>query len=368
MKRILLVCLVIFASFGAIYSEVKLDSLIWFDTEAYVDTNQNFFVDKGGAFYIGRAYVNLRGDIGKDWFGNKISGRLTVDFTKPSTPIKYGYFDWKFADFLVLSGGLVKSEFGYMPYWEYPIPVKEVADLLKRIPTESADFGMGISGKFLPIEGLTKNLFYYNIQILNGEGYKALYSGSTSPANDTFASQYTLVVSPLNGTKIGGTYRMNPRDHSKSIQNLYWVKSDAYTFYAAAKDIKLSDDFKIPVDFLFQYISETTTYDGRTNISLPSTNYSETGYAICVMLGYTLFDIVTPYVRFDYIEPNIAENKTNDMDQILYLGANIKVDPKGNMVIKPLYQYYLMKGNSEKNNEWLVKLEFEYKIGFSIWQ
>ncbi|MCX7821380.1 MAG: OprO/OprP family phosphate-selective porin [Brevinematales bacterium] len=369
MKRILLVCMLILASFGAIYSEVKLDSLIWFDTEAYVDTNQNFFVDKGGAFYIGRAYVNLRGDIGKDWFGNKIKGRLTVDFQKPTTPIKYAYFDWQlFSDYIVLSGGLMKSEFGFLGYWAYPIPVKDTADLLTLLPSESADFGMGISGKLLPIEGLTKNLFYYNIQVLNGEGYKKLYTGSTAPANDTFASHYSLVISPLNGTMIGGTYRLNPRDHDKSIHNLYWVKSDAYAFYISAKDIALSDDFKIPVDFLFQYVGQNTTYDGRTNINTPATNYTQTGYAYTIMLGYTFFDIFAPYVKYDVVDQNIAENKTNDMDQILYLGANIKIDPKGNLVMKPLYQYYLMKGNSEKNNEWLVKLEFEYKMGFSIWQ
>ncbi|MGC8764862.1 MAG: hypothetical protein ACP5QT_03155 [Brevinematia bacterium] len=368
MKRISIFCMMMLAILGMASAEVKLDSLIWLDTEAYVDTNQNFFVDKGGAFYIGRAYVNLRGDIGKDWFGNKISGRLTVDFTKPLTPIKYAYFDWKFADFIVFSGGLVKSDFGYVQSWEYPIPVKHIADLLKTIPTESADFGIGISGKLLPMEGLTKNLLYYNIQLLNGEGYKAFYSGSTSPANDTFASQYTLAISPLNGTKIGGTYRINPRDYVTSIQNLYWVKSDAYSVYASAKDVEISENLKIPVDFVAEYVAINTSYDGTTNIIQPSTNYTVSGYAFTVMLGYTLFDIFTPYVRYDMVDQNIAENKTNDMDQILYIGANVKVDPKGNMVIKPVYQYYLMKGNKSDLNDWLIKLEFEYKMGFSIWQ
>ncbi len=377
MKRILLTLLVVFASLGTLYSEVKLDSLMWLDAEAYSDTNQTFLVDKGGAFYIGRVYVNLRGDIGKDWFGNKISGRLTVDFTK-STPIKYAYFDWKFADFLVFSGGLLKNEFGYGINWEYPIPVKDLADLLtiklhtggKVSVAPSADFGLGISGKFLPIEGLTKNLFYYNVQVVNGEGYDKLYKGDTTPPNDTFASQYTLLISPINGTKIGGSYRINPRDHVNSVQNYYGVKSDALTFYASAKDIKVSEDLKIPVDFVFQYISLNATFDGNktNNYTQGLTNYTINGYAYSVMLGYTLLNAITPYVRFDTIDPDISESKTNDMDQILYVGANIKADPKGNLAIKPVYQYYLMKHNKSDVNDWIIKLEFEYKIGFSIWQ
>jgi len=371
-KRILVLLMLLVVVNG--FAEVKLDSLIWLDSEAYVDTNQTFFVDKGGAFYIGRAYVNLRGDIGKDWFGNKITGRLTVDFSKPATPVKYAYFDWKFADFLVLSGGLMKSEFGYLTYWEYPLPVKALGEVDKNLkPTASADFGMGISGKLLPIEGLTKNLIYYNIQILNGEGYEKLYKGDTTPPNDTFASHYTLVLSPIDGVKVGGTYRLNPRDYEQSRDSRAGlplnVSQNAYAIYASANNIAISEDFKIPVDFLVEYIAMDTKFDGYKNTnSTSTTNYTVSGYAYSIMLGYTLFDAVTPYVRYDMVDPDTSASATNDMQQILYIGANVKVDPKGNLVFKPLYQYYLMKDNKSDKNDWIIKLEVEYKLGFSIWQ
>lgn len=357
MKRTLIVCLTLFLT-AQVFSEVGLETLVRVNTDAYVDTNRDFFVDKGGAFYVSRAYLTLKGDAGKAFLGS-IKTRLTIDFAKPSTPIKYAYLDWKFYDFLVFTVGLMKSEFGYLTYWEYPIPVKYISDMKKEIKFPSADFGVGISGRLFPIEGLTSGLFYYNIQVLNGEGYDQLFREDTTPPNDSYASHYTFVVSPISGIKLGGTYRLNPYQYSTNRTQT--TTSAAYSMYIAANNIEISD-VKIPLDFILEYLNLSTT------TKTPSKEITVTGYAFTTSIGYTLFDLITPYLRFDLIEPNTADNQTNDVDQIIYVGMNVKTGAKSNMVIKPLFYYYLMKGNNTSANDWGVKLEFEYKIGFSIWQ
>jgi len=361
----LLTCLTLF-----VHSEIKVDSLIWFDAEAYIDTNQNQFVDKGGNFYIGRVYVNLRGDIGKDIFGSKIKGRLTIDFSKPSTPIKYAYFDLKLFDFLTLSAGLMKSEFGYLTYWEYPIPVKSINEISKDLkPSSSADFGVGISGKILPIESVTSNLLYYNIQILNGEGYEKLYKSDQTPPNDSFASHYSLSIKPIEWLTIGGTFRINPYDYEKSRLNPpFNVYHNALSSYLFVDNISLQE-LNIPIKLLLEYLLMNNYYNGYQNTnSTIMTNYNTSGYAYSFMIGYNLFDFITPYIRYDIIDPDNSEIKTNDMTQILYLGANIKLGQKESLVIKPLLTYYIMQKNKYDINDWIVKLELEYKFGFSIWQ
>ena len=211
MKRLLLALLVSLSFAVSAFAEVKLDSLTWLDADTVRGTNDSF--SAGGPFYIGRQYVNLRGDIGKDFMGNKITGRLTVDFTKPTTPIKYAYFDWNFLKTdqfsATFSGGLMKSYFGNLPNWEYPIAM--VKDLTEgRIkPSASADFGVMASIKAVPIEGYTKNLISLYAQILNGEGYEKIYSASTV-SNDAYAFQISPVVTPIDGLNIGATYRTDP--------------------------------------------------------------------------------------------------------------------------------------------------------------
>ena len=91
MKR-LMVTLFAFLFCTAIFAEMRVDTQVWLDSDYGI---KNYRVTSGGAFYIGRAYLGVSGDIGKDWFGNPIKGKLTLDFFngQSGVPIKFANFD-----------------------------------------------------------------------------------------------------------------------------------------------------------------------------------------------------------------------------------------------------------------------------------
>ncbi len=380
MKKILGAITLVMILSTAAFAELKVESLTWLDIEETIDTNPSPKVDGGGQFYIGREYLTLSGDIGKDWFGDSIKGRVTFDATKAATPIKYAYFDWTILKTsysfvhgedtntvslasLVLSGGLLKSYFGNLAFWEYPIPVKDATENYSSTsqylkPAVSADFGLMLSGKLLPVEGLTSSLFSYYIQVLNGEkGYESVYSGSFLGTNaDSFVGQYSAFISPLDGILIGGTYRY--QDYNLVTGN----NETSYALVATAKDV-----MGIPVDFVAQYIMMNSTNFYGKAVNGTTNNYFN-GVVYTVSLGYGLFDgAFTPYVRYDFYDQNTASNKTNDSGSLLYIGANIKLD-KNNMAIKPMYTMYLTEKDQPTGGKFNIKLEFEYKLNFSIWQ
>jgi hypothetical protein len=359
---------------AAAFAELKAESLTWLDVEETIDTNTGLPVDAGGQFYIGREYITLSGDIGKDWFGNSIKGRVTLDPTKSATPIKYAYFDWTILktsysfvhdeetntvnqNSIVLSGGLMKSYFGNLAFWEYPIPVKDATENYSVKPGASADFGLMLSGKLFPIDGLTSSLFSYYIQMLNGEkGYETIYSGSFLGTNaDAFVGQASAFISPLDGFLIGGSYRA--QDYNSVTGN----NETSYAIVATAKDV-----MGIPVDFVAQYIMmNSTNMFGKPGVN-GANNFN--GVVYTVSLGYGLFEgAFTPYIRYDAYDQNTASDKTNDSGSLFYIGANIKLDSK-NMSIKPLYTMYLTEKDQPTGGKFNIKLEFEYKLNFSIWQ
>ncbi len=390
MKRILLVCIIMFAAFGMMSAEVRVEGRARFDNVYFIDTNSTFLVDQGGAFFVSRLEMGLRGDIAKDWFGNKITGRLTADLARPSTPIRHAFFDWAFlGGAFVFSAGLMPLDFGFVKFWRTPIPldnVPRITHILSHRGTgvtnaatnasasPSIDFGFGFSGSLLPIEGLTKNLIFYNIQIVNGEGLDRLYSASTV-RNDALATHLSLILTPITGLSLGGTYRINSYDYNavSSYINYLMAKSESYAVFLNAYNVTIGEDFKIPIDFLVEYVSLNTTFQGKAATTysqatnLAETNVTLQGYAFSIMLGYTFFDFLTPYVRFDMVDPNTSEASTNDMNRIIYFGANISADPKANLVFKSLFGYYLLNKDKE-TQDWEIRLQAEYRLSFSIWQ
>lgn len=352
---------------GQAWSEVKLDTLIWADySKTWNATNfttTNVVTEAGGQFYISRVYVNLRGDIGKDPFGGSLKGRLTLDFAKPSFPVKYAYFDYKLfgLDPLVLSLGLLKVTFGNIGFWEYPIPVKDATEQYSAVkPTASADFGVELSGKALPIKGLTKNLLSYNLQLVNGNGYdtaSAIFNASTTTDVSQFAGIGSIFLSPIDGTRIGFSYRTEQALSGVMGMSTNLTKS-GMAIVAAASDLNIAD-MDIPVDFLFQYVQFDQSW--QTN-GAASTNYS--GNVISASLGYGLFDkMLTPFVRYDMVTERAGQTNTATKAynyNVLMLGLNYK--PTKNLAFKPFYSLNLTSGSFQ------VMLESEIKLGFSIWQ
>lgn len=378
LKRILTVFALILGVAGFASAEIKVDSLTWFDYE--VNSYSNTGLNTGGAFYIGRQYVNLRGDIAKDWWGNSIYSRVTVDFAAPGTYVKQAYADWKFLDgAFVISGGLIPSHLAYAAVNDYKLPLKTASKLAtvysSSVVPSSADFGLGLSGKFLPIDGLTKNLFTYYFQALNGEGYKTLFSGSTA-SNFTYAYQGKLILTPITGVDLSVSYRNNPAEFTRSV---YTVSNGTVTkalnystsimsFYLQARDVVIPGmENPIPVDFLFEYYTYTDTkLDMKAD---PWSTTNVTGNTMQVSLGYGLLDsMITPYVRYDIITPSIDASATNLVDNILYVGANFRADPKGDLSIKPVYGMYLTDKGKTGTGKSFIKIEAEFKFGMTAWQ
>jgi len=369
MKRVIGLSWILLSLAAMAFAEIKVETLAWFDYSVSADTNSgNGCVDKGGAFYVPRLYLTVQGDVGNDWFSNPIKARFTVDFAKSqfdsttsstkSIPIKYAYFDYYLFSALgmkneiVLSAGLLKSYFGYIADWSYPIPVKDATEQYSAVkPSASADFGVMLSGKFMSTEDNKDGIFKYYFQVLNSEGYEKLFT-ENSVQSDNLGLQFSGFVMPLIGLSIGGTYRSVNYNTSKQ-------KQDAYAAVVAVKNLRLGEGetaFTIPVDILFQYV-------GINSVNLTN-DVTTKGSVISTTAGYGFFDnSVTPYVRYDIV--NEDDSKTNTDAKLyqysyLYFGINIK--PAKGLTIRPVY------GQNMNNNDIMAKIEMEYAVNFSIWQ
>jgi hypothetical protein len=354
----------IFAAFiflmfcSAAMAEMRVDTQVWLDGNYGIN---NYMITKGGAFYIGRAYLGVSGDMGKDWFGNPISGKLTLDFfnAESGVPIKYASFDWtllkitndrgaEFTD-TVLSAGLIKSAFGN-PDYDYVMPVKPVEESTSVTICKTADFGAMLSGKFLPDPDKKDGLVRYYIQMLNGEGYNRIFSVTDTSTTYDFAGQGTVFLSPVTGLSVGGSYRFVGYDE------LNKKRETSYAFTAIARDIKPGSGEQadvIPVDAQLECIA-------MNSITATAKTGSTTANIFSIMVGYGFFDkTIYPYFRFEYVDPNIKKLSTVDIDRDYYLGLNVRPDKF--LSIKPMIDYKSLSRATE------VRLEFDYKTSFLVW-
>ncbi len=410
MKRILTLCLVLVSIASFAGATIKVETETWLDANTVqVSTSSSPELNPGGSFFLGRAYLTLIGDLGTDFYGDPIKERVTFDFANATSSgaagiIKYAYFDYtllkNFWDpnggqkFLVFSAGLIPVYFGNIQFWQYVLPIKDATELYKGVsytygyipstskptnytgiaPTASADFGLMLSGKFLPIEGLTSSLISYYLQFLNGEGYKTFVNNNGAPYinastnGSDFAYQASAFVSPIDGTMIGGTYRIDSYDDATIGTGVHNTET-SYALLLSARNV-----MNIPVDFTAQYISETSTndwlpYSVAKNNTTPY-GYDFTGVVYSISLGYGFLDwAIEPMIRYDYYNPDTTvsngQNGTDVSGSILYIGASFKPDP--NLTIKPMYGMYMTE-NGKPSQNYLVWLEFAYKLNFTIWQ
>lgn len=367
--RLVIAALLMFAASQA-WSEVKFEALAWADySHTWLQTNftsTNVVVENGGQFYIGRAYLTLQGDIGKDPFGGSLKGRVTLDMSLPATPLKYAYLDYKLFgwDPLVLTLGLLKTQFGNLGFWEYPLPLKDATEMYSAVaPTSSADFGVGLSGSGVPIDGMTKGLLTYYLQLVNGAGYKTFYTAATTSDLSQFALLASVYLSPIDGTKIGFSYRTEPTIGSQSAPILTNSSKNSWAIMASAADLKIGDA-DIPVDFVFQYIYNENVINTNAfgNPATLATNLN--GSVMTVSLGYGLFDkLLLPYVRLDMVNENSAQTNVATKAynySVLMFGLDYK--PTKNVTFKPFYSQNLTTGSIQ------LMLEGEFKVNFSIWQ
>ena len=437
MKRILTLCLILgsIASFAG--ATVNLSTETWFDYNTLVtgpngstasqNINTNAQLNPGGQFFIGRAYLTLSGDLGTDFYGDPIYERITFDFANAALSnaaglIKYAYFDYDLfkttytsmsddmsqtnstsLKSIVFSAGIVPVYFGNISFWQYPLPIKDAVELYKNDSEyyygeqgpiassaqtnykpglkvcDSADLGLMLSGRIIPIEGVTSSLVSYYIQLLNGEGYKNYLNNNGAPYNSYYAAtninagnggygntltyQFSLFLSPLDGTLIGGSYRVNPYDYADNGNNETYLD-----LMVSAKNV-----MGIPIDFVFQYINENVTNNwssGVTTTDPCGNNFN--GVVYSVSLGYGFADwAVEPMIRYDYLNPwtgatNSSGSFQDVSSSILYFGGSIKLD-QNNLTFKPLVGKYLTE-NGQPSGDWLVWVEFAYKLNFTIWQ
>ena len=385
MKKLTMVCAMIALAATASFADIKVEGLAWADYDSAISTNGSY---TGSQWNISRFYVTLQGDVGKDPFGNSIKGRLTMDLAKAqfssastkSIPIKMAYFDYNvnfnkfypvtdatgavftntdmFAQ-LTFSAGLVKSFFGYIADWGYVMPMKDATEMYSSVkPSASADLGTMISAKIGCYSNNTDGIVKFNLQMLNGDGYEKIFSATSTDGLGLFAYQASAYFMPVIGAGIGGSFRLDNTASNKTITS--------FDIVAYAKNLVLNPDdpiasaTPIPVDFLFQYINQSAATFSGTNTNVVN------GTVLSAMLGYGLLPdangipTVTPYIRYDRLDPT---TNTNDESSYLYVSANIV--PTKNLAIRPMFGYTL---SGAKAGDIQMKLEFETKISFSVWQ
>jgi hypothetical protein len=420
MKRILTLCLVLVSIATFAGATIKVETETWFDANTlqyseYSPTYNSSFFNPGGQFFLGRAYLTISGDLGTDYWGDPIKERVTFDFANASTNnpagiIKYAYFDYDLLRIsydsvdatgqsnttklgaIVFDCGLQPVYFGNIAFWNYALPIKDATELYTKVqypgdnpgngmlsstnytgvkPTASADFGFGLSGKLLPIPNMTSYLIFYSLQMLDGDGYTRYFNNNGFPENNpvgqtndnNFAYQASAWLCPLDGTMIGGTYRVYSYDDN-AIGGKINNTETSFDVTLSAKNV-----MGIPVDFLVQYINETSTnnWAAPNNGSVSAAAYDYIGDVFSVSLGYGFFDwAVEPMIRYDYFNPNASQSVADVSSSILYVGGSIKLDAN-NLTMKPMVGFYLTQ-NGQPSSDWLVWLEFAYKLNFTIWQ
>ena len=370
MKRIIFVLSLLAGSIAIGWSTMSVDTTVQMDNELTITTNTNLANVNtlnnsryGGAFYLYKADVMISGDLAPDMFSNAIKGYLLIAGANVANDgtakglFKNAYVDWIIDPAFVYSFGIIKNYFGTYQFGSgLPGALKDVNDQAYNTfntAINSADFGMMISGKLLPIEGFTKNLLCYNLEVENGEGYKTVFSG-TSIAADNYAYLANIGVQPVDGLTFGFSYRG---------ENQSWTTSNTTTtfaVYATAKDV-----LGLPIDAFVDY-----TWQSWTNV-YTSKVIADQANVLSVSAGYGFFDKkFTPYVRYDVSTPT-TNTAASNQTSVFYVGANIKPSPQ--LAIKPLFGYYFQNGVYTANkvnypiyNDILIRLELEYKMNFKI--
>ncbi len=290
--------------------EVKYSSLSWIDYSASFD-NAFAMDDSSGAFAIGRLYNTFKVSL-----SDNFKGRVTLDFAKAANPWKYAYVDWKIAGPLVLTFGLQKTYFGYTPIWEYPLPVKALADRVKA--SSSADFGIGIGGK------LAGGKIMYNLQLLNGEGYD-----KTVVLPASYALGANVVINPMEMLSIGLSFRLAEKTQLVPVPNFVDNALAAYVDLTVNK-----------LWFLAEYVG-----------SLPEGGSLESD--IQITAGYMLSKMSGIYVNFF----NKYATSTNST-QAITIGANLS--PVKGFALKPYAELALDGGLNE------IVLGFQTEITFGF--
>lgn len=317
MKKSMLVVVALIAMFvGSLHAVVKVESMTWADYLAKFD--DSLALTGNGNFYIGRSYLTLKGDISE-----KVAARLTLDIAKGGDHLfKYAYVDWKIAKPLALTFGLQKVHFGYMPSWKYVIPVKAIADASKA--SASADLGIGVGGKV--------SILKYNVQLLNGEGYKNWGKGDS---DEFYAVLANVIVTPMKSKTsqldIGVSFRNDQHG---------WESPGVVADFTQALDVFAM--FKLnPISVMVEFVAKI---DG-TNMD----NY------LNVNLGFS------PSKQFTLMTILQMDMSSTNMPSDIYLGANIS--PVKGFAIKPMIGASVEIG---ENPTFMFQTQFEYKIGFKV--
>lgn len=356
MKKIITALLILGIAANA-WAAFKLDTTTWFGSSLTVDTNtENKFLgaeEGGGAFYLERGRIDIKGDTAKDIFGNGVSVRLTADLS--ALPIvRYAYFDYQFAREFIVSGGVLPVYFGNINYSYQPLHL--LIDTTERFfaIVPNTDLGFQISGRLfgqsVETETTTNkwDLLNYTVGLVNGEGHKELF-GAGNKNIDNYAFYANLGFNVLPGLSLSASLRY--QGISFNAVNSFNTANDlAYNGLFSAVGV-----YGIPVEFLAEYTARSySSVLGGTNVV--------NAYTAGVQLGYGLFDkVLTPYIRYDVYDKNSDESKTNDNGQVLDFGLTFRPVKTG-LTLFTAASYWLQKEKTFGNVDYKLRLEYKTSL------
>ncbi|MBN1949545.1 MAG: hypothetical protein JW784_07360 [Candidatus Cloacimonetes bacterium] len=323
MRKILIVALLFVFATGLLLAETKFKMELWNRwTYKLIDGNV-----KTNEMSLARGYFRL-----EPKFSENISGRFNLDYFSQEEAIdgaglklKYAYLDFK--NFIpvkdaTLTVGLMKTYFGTIYEWEYPLIEKDPSDLYKFV--SSTDYGLGVSGYF------PKGYGTYALAVYNGEGYKKT-GGAINKDLNYLAN---LRVTPIVGVTLGGSYMFQSKNDSEIEEDGEMIDNPAreeYNLIAGVGKFAYG-----PVSVLAQYLNKVKS---KPNVD----DYEDvTSTVISVMPLFKVNNKIDILGRYDMYDPNTDQD--DDGYNIIIAGVN----------------YHIMK-DSKNAPKLFVQLNYEMK-------
>ena len=335
MKKILLVLLIIPSM---IFMQSKINGYAIFD---YKGSTQQFDVDRAYLIYSkdisDDLFFKFRLDVGRDTDDAvDEDGNPVIGDSKLSAYLKNVYVDWKCKEFGKFSIGLISTNlFGVQEKnWGYRFLSKSPIDIAGM--TKTADFGVGYSKSF--------GKFDINLQVVNGEGYKADFDKKNT--NDDKPAAYLRLMygeKKLNkndGFNAGLVYRTMYHDYDDVTVNDNYHDNVIGVFGGWA-----GYNFRLGAEYNQQVIGE----DVETMTSL---------YA-----NYNINDKINLFLRHDMNDENI-DDSWNDGNDGLDMASNTMLgmvwNPTKGLYISPNVIISQAGDDSEASNEYRLTFMLKY--------
>jgi len=331
---------------------IDLNGYLSFEYEQHIDGDAGG--DKHGSFDIDLFDLVLNIDL-----SNRL--RVATDITWEhgtatenglgNAAIEYTFAEYRLSNLLQLRAGKMFTNFGI--YNEIHTAKPAIMSVKEPLSTNKNN-KLGSEFRFYPRwntgiallgnDVTSKYELDYIIQLSNGDDTEA--NPYEEDANSAKAINGRLRVHLSNNVQAGLSFYNDKLNHYDSAGNV--DGTTRITSFGSQLQYETSNGFGIEAEVVS---GKVRTYQG-VNINR---------YALTAMFYYQISLDITPYYRYEYLDPN--KDITDDNGSVHILGMNIPID--NNMYLKiELDKFSTGLANSEYNGADFVELKSSISIGF----